>query len=350
MNRSSNSRFGFTFLELLIVIAIIGFLVAILVPAVNEVREAARRTQCLNNIRQQALAILNYESAHQRFPSATGFASATKELPSTTDDYSGFLSFLMFTGRYPQTYDREFVHEGQRFPAYPDVDTADYPMWSEQSLGLICPSVADTDSKFGITSYAFSIGDVAKNVHDPATIRGAFAVGKSLTTDEITDGSSMTIALAEIGGDGFRSAGRHFAINQPGRFLSNPSLTSELVDRSNRYLADVKLSEKVRGGNWVEGTGGPGLVNTILPPGSPSLLVGGQAKVDGFFSASENHSGSTVVAMCDGSTHCIDINIDVGDQNHPANSAVELIGLESHYGVWGALGSSNGDENPETDF
>ena len=61
-------RRGFTLVELLVVIAIIGVLVALLLPAVQSAREAARRTQCLNHLRQIGLGILNYEGAHSVFP------------------------------------------------------------------------------------------------------------------------------------------------------------------------------------------------------------------------------------------------------------------------------------------
>jgi prepilin-type N-terminal cleavage/methylation domain-containing protein/prepilin-type processing-associated H-X9-DG protein len=64
-----HARGGFTLVELLVVIAIIGILVALLLPAVQAAREAARRTQCMNHMKQMALACVNHESAHKRFPS-----------------------------------------------------------------------------------------------------------------------------------------------------------------------------------------------------------------------------------------------------------------------------------------
>src|SRR5262245_37312454 len=62
------ARRGFTLVELLVVIAIIGILIAILLPAIQAAREAARRVQCSNNIRQAGLAVLNYESARKQLP------------------------------------------------------------------------------------------------------------------------------------------------------------------------------------------------------------------------------------------------------------------------------------------
>ena len=82
--RSDRKQRGFTLIELLVVIAIIAVLIALLLPAVQQAREAARRAQCKNNLRQMGLALHNYESTYSMFPpggNSTTFSPQARLLP-----------------------------------------------------------------------------------------------------------------------------------------------------------------------------------------------------------------------------------------------------------------------------
>ena len=100
-SNSESRRQGFTLIELLVVIAIIAVLIALLLPAVQSAREAARRAQCTNNLKQVGLAVHNYLDVHGRLPIGRGTRPARPYTVLSRYNYSGFSMILPFMEQSP---------------------------------------------------------------------------------------------------------------------------------------------------------------------------------------------------------------------------------------------------------
>ncbi len=192
-----HQRFGFTLVELLVVIGIIGVLVGLLLPAVQNAREAARRMQCYNHLKQIALACHNYQSTFKNFP-----PSAIVDLATSSTGNNG--SWGVHGRILP------YLEQGNAFETV-DLSVA----WDFQSSidGLkiavyACPSdpLSDEVRTFGDgrpalypTCYGFNFGRWF--VFDPATRKGGdgmFYPNKFMDFRDCTDGASATLLTAEV--------------------------------------------------------------------------------------------------------------------------------------------------------
>lgn len=187
-------RRGFTLVELLVVIAIIGVMVGLLLPAVQAAREAARRMQCSNHLKQIGLATLNYESAHGRLPAGDAVMPGPEIPQASTQPY--LLPFLEGGANY-ETFDFNFQVNGnaantvariQHIPAF------HCPSDPGQMRGLIA-NLIDSAS----ANYMQCLGATAdQRPTSPTRYHGAFFRNSKTRLRDVTDGLSNTAMFAEI--------------------------------------------------------------------------------------------------------------------------------------------------------
>ncbi|UUO06521.1 DUF1559 domain-containing protein [Blastopirellula sp. J2-11] len=343
---------GFTLLELLVVIGIICLLIALLLPATRRAGGAARRATCANNLKQLGLALHNYHDTYGHFPAAAGGTdSADDPLQGNANRLSGMVALLPFIEQNA-LYDQITAPLNVGETLYPAMGPApwiaDYPPWKIELNALECPSAIRDSVEFGQTNYAFCIGDLARDINQPAVSRGVFAGRRTTRLKEITDGISNTIMLGEIGTPHDRLVIGQFATEQSLGILETPRFCFKTVSSWDPKYYDntVPLSTLGRGGRWADGSPGDSLINTILPPNSPSCAVGGRDAADGLYTVSSYHSGGVQVLLADAAVRFIAETIDAGDLTQPTLTPQQMTepGVASPYGVWGALGTIDGGE------
>jgi prepilin-type N-terminal cleavage/methylation domain-containing protein len=338
------SKSGFTIVELLVVIVIIGILIGMFLPATRSVREAARRTQCLNNLRQMSLACINYNDAQMHFPSAVIGAESGGQA-GVTNGIIALLPFMEYGDLHEQISQPATI-DGIDFPAWPDPLDRSYPLWKKKIPIFTCPSVSADSTEFAPIHYGMCIGDRARNLSNPKSLRGMFAGELKATLNDVSDGSSNTILFAEICSvDG--ASENPYAVSQPESLLENPSFVLELTTdgKAPSYKKGVPLADLGRGAAWSDGRSGIALFNTILPPNSPSAAVGGRRGVDGIYSASGPHPETVNIVRGDGSAGSISLDVNSGVSSAVTLTEAEMeSGSSTPYGVWGALGTIAGGE------
>lgn len=220
MNLLSPKKRGFTLVELLVVIAIIGILIGMLLPAVQMVREAARRTSCSNNMRQIGLALFNYEAAHKRFPSAGqakrgGSGADAGQNVFFTD--RGDLESFGDASHSVQTYILPFIEQGNaydlmdlnfRYDYSPSASTVSGNQTASRTPipGYICPSTGRDSTQdaegYGYTDYSAPVTVAPGLSGDPTQPRFKCVLNgdSRRRISAIKDGTSNTIAMAEDAG------------------------------------------------------------------------------------------------------------------------------------------------------
>jgi prepilin-type N-terminal cleavage/methylation domain-containing protein/prepilin-type processing-associated H-X9-DG protein len=326
----SQTRRGFTLIELLVVIAIIAVLIALLLPAVQSAREAARRAQCTNNLKQIGLGMHNYHSSVGKFPLGTALV--------WTSSYGGYntgwgtaschlmlLSYLEQMPLYNATNFSLQIWWGAGWPANSTVTNSILNVFICPSDGLSPVSPNNSQWNGYLNNYYGSLGTTTNNAYGPgADSTGIFTnAGNDYGIQNITDGTSNTIAFGEalVGSttqgvahrDGpvlplpMAGGGPFYDANQ------NPTAVLADLQRCQVGLQNEAVQESTAyndmGVRWAVGETVVTLFNTIVPPNSSTYTFGCcriSSPVSGcdlgqYANSSSNHPGGCNFLFCDGS-------------------------------------------------
>lgn len=341
---------AFTLIELLVVIAIIAVLVALLLPAVQQAREAARRSQCKNNLKQMGLALHNYHDVYIKFPPFSG-GKGRLGGDGQRSRLSGFAMLL------PYLDQAAIYEEIQSLPGHNPPYNNNLP-WTRMIPVLQCPSdtgitePTDSNRTRGKRNYMMSAGDSHAgngcSTSAPTAIvvesRGLFTAVRCYGLRDVTDGSSNTIAIAEAIAPSLTNGPGMVANTALPNPSASPAACVALWNPATKTYPNGAVGSEARGYRWADGAAYFSAFSTAAPPNTSSCFSGGSRShyCDGMYNTSSQHTGGVQALLADGAVRFISNNIDAGNQ--AATLPVVQTQSASPYGIWGALGTRSGAE------
>ena len=356
---------GFTLVELLAVVAIIGTLVGLLLPAVQLARETARQSSCLNNLKQLGLGLVNFENARGRY-----FAKTTNDLPQ---NYNFWILLLPYAEEQTR-YDNIMSGTSSNVQNNP---------WTNDTKGAVplmkCPSDAVAFLKKASGSYRINGGDVLVSnnrwfTNYKFTFRTPFPnvssadngrYARFMRSKDISDGLSKTLAFTEsIVANGGVTSPQKTAIAASvsnwngGASMPSPATCMSALPTQATNSGGWWNLNYYTGALWALAYDNCMATYTILAPNSAPACnpnAYGNYFAEGAISnPSSWHASSINIVMLDGSARTISETINAGDPSLPSPVVPSNNGVNntdprnytgpSQWGVWGAIGTHNSSE------
>lgn len=320
MSRTITRR-AFTLIELLVVIAIVATLLALLIPAVQSAREAVRRAQCKNNLKQIGLSIHNYHESHGVMPPGR----MRRHVDGQGRCYSAYAHLLPYLDATPLYNTIDFERDPE--------DLLNETAMNSTIPYFLCPSDKQNTKLQGnnaVHNYPLNTGTtfpVSRENPSGVPVTGVFYENSSTRIRDILDGTTHTVCISEtvradLGGpavwDGV-SPTNGFVLTQGN---NNSTIGPELIDYETQCSGAGLVLQQTRGSKWLYGAPGHSMYNHIRRPNDPGVDCRGGLphsirtnfwwdRLSHNVAAHSRHPGGVHALFCDGHVKFVTATIDL---------------------------------------